>query len=336
MKVKFCGFKYKRITGNWSTMYQRVLKSFYDLGADIEISPHLALEADGKLAKLSFGKIGITDEEDAIYVYNHTNISELKRNEHHFGKQCLILKPTGPTPNHFSIDELGYASYSSLAYEKPQYESYVSNFRKTSKQLIKEKQNKWSDRNDLKSVDLDVSIPNNHVLIMGQMPGDDTVLKQSFGSHWEKLIAVVWQLYGKYPLVIKLHPTLEEEITKEGNWEMYRKQIEIWKKDGINVLYGKESLHDVLPKTKVAIVENSTAGVECMIHDVPIISYGYPEYHWITKDVRHLPDIDRHIDDLSWWNKLKSRQFLAWYCEQYLCYDQESTNRRIKCLVTKE
>jgi CDP-glycerol glycerophosphotransferase (TagB/SpsB family) len=194
-------------------------------------------------------------------------------------------------------------------------------------------ESKWSDREDLKMSSTTIDVPDNHILVIGQMPGDETVCKQSFGSHWDKLILIVRKLYKQYPLVIKIHPTLQSEAEKSGTWLQYKETIDEWKNLGITVVEGRESIHGILPKTKVAIIENSTAGIECMMHDVPIISYGYPEYHWITKDLRHLPQLTNAINDLSWWSKEKNRKFLSWYCEQYLCYDQESTTRRIKWLI---
>jgi len=91
-----------------------------------------------------------------------------------------------------------------------------------------------------------------------------------------------------------------------------------------------ESIHSILPYTKVAITENSTAGIECMMHDVPIISYGYPDYHWITNDLRILTKLRNSVDDLTWFNKEKSRRFLCWYVFDYLCYDIPTTMRRLE------
>jgi len=323
MKVKISAHKYRNINGNWMRMYGMVLNALETLGADIQTSKFL-----------NFNYPPIVDEADAIYIYNHSNLDELEELQFFKGKQSLFLKPTAPTPEYFSIDDLGYASYSSITYKKPNFETYESNFFDTKVPKFKENmESKWSDRDDLKMFATNPNIPDNHVLVIGQMPGDETVCKQSFGSHWDKLILIVRKLYKQHPLVVKIHPTLQSESEKGGTWLHYKKTIDEWKSLGVTVIEGYESIHGILPKTKVAIIENSTAGIECMMHDVPIISYGYPEYHWITKDLRHLPQLTNAINDLSWWSKEKNRKFLSWYCEQYLCYDQESTTRRIKWLI---
>ena len=155
----------------------------------------------------------------------------------------------------------------------------------------------------------------------------------SFGNHWDKLCAIVEELKGTQPIVVKLHPTLKRE---SDNWAMYEQKIIQWRNEGVTVFEEFESLYDILPKTKVAIIENSTCGIECMMHDVPIISYGYPEYHWITKDLRHLSQLKMFVENLSWFDKHKSRSFIAWYCQQYQCYDYESTLRRLKKLLFRD
>ena len=70
-----------------------------------------------------------------------------------------------------------------------------------------------------------------------------------------------------------------------------------------------------------------------MMHDVPIISYGYPDYHWITKDLRILTRINNYIDNLEWFNKKESRNFLHWYVFNYLCTDVESTVKRLERIL---
>jgi len=170
---------------------------------------------------------------------------------------------------------------------------------------------------------------------MGQMPGDETVTKMSFGNHWAKLCDLVNYLKKEdHPLVVKLHPTLQRESEKDGGWNYYKNQITQWYSEGIQVLHGFESLYDILPNTKVAIVENSTAGVDCLMHQVPVISYGYPEYHWATKDLRHLNKLNEYIEDLSWWDKELANKWVSWYCMEYQCYDYSSTLKRLTQILS--
>ena len=171
---------------------------------------------------------------------------------------------------------------------------------------------KWKDSKN---------IPDDHILIIGQMPEDETVDGFGFGDHIKKLSMIVDKLKNEN-LVIKIHPRYKN-----------KNLINKWKEEGHLVITGYESIHSILPKTKVAITENSTAGIECMMHDVPIISYGYPDYHWITKDLRILTEINNYVDDLSWFDIEDSRKFLYWYIFDYLCYDINSTVNRLQQLI---
>ena len=169
------------------------------------------------------------------------------------------------------------------------------------------------------------NVRDDHILIIGQMPEDETVHGFGFGDHWKKMCMIIDKLKDEN-LVIKLHPriTKASHIIRDLN-----KQIDKWKDAGHQVITGYESIHSVLHKTRVAITENSTAGIECMMHNVPIISYGYPDYHWITKDLRILTELKGYIKDLAWYNADQSQQFLIWYIYDYLCNDIPSTYNRL-------
>ena len=120
---------------------------------------------------------------------------------------------------------------------------------------------------------------------------------------------------------------------QESFFKKVRDLVKNWEKRGAYVLSDFESIHDILPKTRVAIVENSTAGLECMMHEVPVISYGYPEYHWNTKELRHAIHINSLVKDISWFSKQNNRKFTTWYLRDYLCYDVDSTTARLKSLL---
>ena len=318
---------YPQLGGNWGVAYRDLAKAFQELGyTDLRTSRLLQWET-------TFEEI--EDSSEDVYVYNHTHLRQLVENGFHLGKKTLIMKPTGPAPNYFTIDELGYAACSTITYNKPDFESIneMEFFLSTVPSLIEKKQNKWSDREDLVLSTDKVKTPEEHILVLGQMPGDETVRDMSFGNHWDKLEGIVKALsVYKEKLVIKLHPTLKSESSSKA-WIFYSAAIKKWQNNGHVVFFEKENLHEILPNTRVAIIENSTAGIECLLHQVPIISYGYPEYHWITKDLRHLTCLIDYVEDLSWWDRSLANKWLAWYCTQYQCFDYKSTLNRIQYLM---
>ena len=327
MRVNFCGYMYPQLGGNWGVAYHNVAKAFEELGyMDLRTSRLLQWETNYP---------AIEDSSEDIYVYNHTHIKQLAEKGFHLGKKTLIIKPTGPAPNYFTIDELGYACGSTITYTKPDFETIneMEFFLSTVPSLIEKKENKWSDREDLGLSMDSVETPEDHILVLGQMPGDETVKDFSFGDHWNKLHGIVRTLRAyKEKLVIKLHPTLKSESPTD-TWRFYSSKIKEWQDNGHIVFFGTENLHEILPNTRVAIIENSTAGIECLLHQVPLISYGYPEYHWITKDLRHLNRLIDYVEDLSWWDRSLANKWLAWYCTQYQCFDYKSTLNRIQYLM---
>ena len=252
-----------------------------------------------------------------LHIYNHCHKSELNTPNN------IIFKPTAPTSQHFQICRKGYANSSEITFDEPfeyQIRKYDITEQKYVQDLIERRANKWDDSIMLKWKDSQ-NIPDDHILIIGQMPEDETVDGFGFGDHIKKLSMIVDKLKNQN-LVIKIHPRYKN-----------KNLINKWKEEGHLVITGYESIHSILPKTKVAITENSTAGIECMMHDVPIISYGYPDYHWITKDLRILTEINNYVDDLSWFDIENSRKFLYWYIFDYLCYDINSTVNRLQQLI---
>jgi len=261
-----------------------------------------------------------------LNIWNHTDITKISHQE------ALIVKPTAPTSKHFTIDTLGYANSSSLAFQNYGiHETTYSHLNPNNDmnwniitKLIKDKCNKWDDSIMVKWKK-GKKVEQNHTLVIGQMPKDETVEGFGLGGHIKKLDLIVERLVKetKYPIVVKLHPRLQKRD----------RLIEKWKTWGVDVREGFQSIHDILPRTRVAIIDNSTAGIECLMHQIPIISYGWPEYHWVTKKLQVLPQLPGLIKNLSWHNVDSANKFIYWYIHDYLCYDLDSTKRRLKeCL----
>lgn len=266
-------------------------------------------------------------EEADLHIYNHT----CRDLEPDLPENSIIFKPTAPTSKHFQICDLGYANSSRITFEEPveyEYRKYDNTEWNEIQDMVQRRANKWDDSIMLKWPDAK-DVKDDHILIIGQMPEDETVMGFGFGDHWKKMYQIIDKL-DDYNLVIKLHPRIRKASHRIRD---INKCIEEWQSRGHQVFSGYESIHSILPHTRVAITENSTAGIECMMHDVPIISYGYPDYHWITKDLRILTTLRNSIDDLSWFNKEKSRRFLCWYVFEYLCNDIPTTMNRLEELI---
>lgn len=262
-----------------------------------------------------------TTEDDAdINFYNHCHVSEINTNNN------IIFKPTAPTSKHFALDTVGYANSSSLAFHEPHWFFEQPNGEDLNyiQSLIDKKSNKWDDSIILKWRRAK-NIAHDHILIIGQVPTDETVNGFGFGDHFKKLSMIVDKLQDEN-IIVKLHPSMKIRGKVKDT-------IDRWIQHGIDVRSNFESIHDFLPKTRVAILENSTAGIECMMHNVPIISYGWPEYHWVTKQLQSLTQLKELVEDIWWYDKTKHELFIHWYLNRYLCYDVDSTKRRLEQII---
>jgi hypothetical protein len=270
------------------------------------------------IIRQSLNKLGhIESNNPDLNIYNHCHKSEIHTNNN------IIFKPTAPTSKHFALDTIGYANASTLAYEKPLDDIFediermdwvsIQNLRLTSP-------NKWDDSILLKWRKAE-NIKDDHILIIGQMPDDETVNGFGFGNHINKLELIVDKLSDEN-IIIKLHPRYKN-----------KQLVQKWTDAGHHVITGFDSIHSILPKTRVAIIDNSTAGIECLMHEVPIISYGWPEYHWATKKLQTLPQLKDLVNDLSWHREVYARSFIEWYINHYLCFDINSTVRRLNQII---
>lgn len=326
MKVNLVAYRFKNLDKKWGLMYENVIEVLNELNFDVRISPYLSFITTPKNAK-----VGIVDSKDDIYIYNHTYPEQID-GKFFTGKKSLFLKPTGPTNEHYSIDPLGFSSRVTISYEKPNFETtnYQDYWDNEVNKIKENKSHKWVGQ--YKFSKPNHRIPDNHILVIGQMPGDVSVREFSFHDHLNDLERIINKLDNKDPIVIKLHPFLKDRSNKEY-WGKIQEKINHWRIKGHTVIYGFEDLHTILPKTKLAILENSTAGIECMMYDVPIITFGCPEYRWICKELRQIVDLNKFKNDLSWFDKELSRKFLVWYIRDWLCYDVKSTRRRLKELL---
>lgn len=274
-------------------------------------------------------KEGLGYSGNGWMVYNHTCLDNMWDPIEPLEKQILIVKPTAPTANHFAIDDLGYANSSRLTFEEPLYCYLNPNSQmdwSIIEDLIERKSNKWDDHILLKWRPAK-DIPKDHILIIGQKPEDETVNGFGFKGHFERLQMIVDKLRYEN-IVVKLHPSFKPRgKTKDI--------IDGWIQSNIDVRTGYNSIHDFLPHARVAIIDNSTAGIECLMHQVPIISYGYPEYHWVTEKLKTLTQLRGLVNDTSWHQKEKANKFIYWYINDYLCHDLNSTKRRLKECIQK-
>ena len=266
-----------------------------------------------KVIRSALNELGHLESDNPnVHIYNHCHKSELTTENN------LIFKPTAPSANYFAIDRIGYASASELTFEEPNLPGFLQYTHLDNiNNLIASKSNKW-DNSILLKWRKPKNIPKDHILIIAQMPDDESVTRHSFGDHIQKIKAIIEELKNEN-VILKLHP----------RYKPTDKLRKFCKQYDIKIIEGYYSIHDILTNTKVAIVENSTAGIECLMHNVPVISYGWPEYHWATYKLKSLTQLRELVNNLDWYDELYAKDFIQWYINSYLCCDKHSTMRRL-------
>lgn len=279
------------------------------------------------MIRLSLEMMGHTEGDNPdLHIYNHT----CRDLEPDMPKNSIIFKPTAPTSQHFQIDRNGYANSSDMTFIDPtfisDYRSYDESEMNEIKAFIDRRANKWDHSILTNDWDEVKDIKDDHILVIGQMPDDETVNGFGWPGHIQRIDRILDKLEGEN-VVLKVHPRWVPRNSMEK--KLWRK----WEKLDIQILKGYTTIHSVLPKTRVAILDNSTAGIECMMHEVPMITYGHPDYHWVTKDMRSPVQLREFIKDLSWYDKELTRRFMCYYIFEYLCSDIDTTMNRLKELL---
>lgn len=328
-KAILWNYKYDDMKESWYKQMQWIVKALQDEGYQVIRTPRFKCKGLENLPLYTQA-----DNPADIVIYNHTDVSVLLGNEVK-AKHNWFFKPTIPDAYHTTLDNLGYGSYSSITYNKPPFEKCnmkdVNKFWNTKvKNWIETASSKFYN---FKSEEIKIQ-EKDYYLILGQCGGDYTVTKQDFGSHFYKIEQIAKELLRitNNKIVIKLHPYTDGEFAKNDKFS--RGLAEKYSKISprISVYLGKGNIHEFFKEAKAVIVSNSGGGFEALMNLKPVISFGYPEYHWVTYDLRHLIDLKRALK-LDWYNREKIQKFLYYYLEKYCFYDQPSAKRRVRELL---
>ena len=331
MKAIIWGYKYDNMRVGWYKQLGWVVKALQNNG--VEVCRHSNLKCNG-LDNLPIWNAN-KDYCD-ICIYNHADVSHLVGDILQV-RQNWFFKPTVPDEYHTTLDELGFGPYSSITYKKPDYESISEEevsqfFDKQVSGWITDRKTKWGSF--FKSTD-EVIPYEDYYLVLGQCNGDEVVTRHDFGSYVTKLEQVVRELARVDPtrdIVVKLHPYMDGEFAKDSKYSQSVKNTLAAISPRVRVYLGKSNVHSFIRKARCVLLANSGAGFEAMMQHKPIISWGYPEYHWTTYDLRHLASLLQAIK-LDWFDVKKQDKFLCWYMDRYCFYDQTTADSRIKELL---
>lgn len=333
MKAVIWGYKFKDMQESWCRQVLWMVNSLQKYG--VIVRPH----ANFICKDLALPLYNHTRDHDAdICIYNHTdesaiigNVLKVKRN--------WFFKPTVPDEKHTTLDELGYGPYSSITYKKPDFENEgvrdVKKFFNTQvRDWVETRVTKWGARfrNETQEVE-----ERDYHLVLGQCGGDEVVNKHDFGHYFMKMEQVVRELVrvdGQRWIVVKLHPYTDgTDATSTSFSENQKDRLKVISPI-VKVYAGKTNIHNFLKHAHCVHLANSGAGFEAMMHHKPIIAWGFPEYHWVAYDLRHLAEMKNAIE-LRWFDPKRQDKFLYWYMEKYCFYNQETSDRRVGELLGK-
>jgi len=331
MKAVFWGYKFPNMKDSWAKQLDWVALALNEY--NVEVVKHNSLICN---LNNSRDYDYTVDNPCDLVIYNHCDISHLFGNVVTSDK-VWFFKPTVPTKYHTTLDELGYGPYSTVTYSKPDFEKYnvteVNNFFDIKvKKWIEDRDTKWGNyfENQVEEI-----LDKDYCLVLGQCGGDEVVTRHDFGSYFAKLLQVIAELVRitNDTIIVKLHPYTDGEFAKDDIFSnKIINDIQKISKTRIKIYSGKSNIHNFIKNAKYVVMGNSGAGFEAMMHHKPIISWGFPEYHWVTYDLRHLCDLYKAIK-LDWFDRGKSDKFLYWYLEKYCFYDLDSCKRRVKELL---
>lgn len=302
-----------------------VTAALSELGVEVHKHPGLEAELPGVVESVL--------EEPGAYevaIFTHAIIDHLPPGLRDIAPLALSFKSTGPSWEYASLDPVGYGPCSSISYDEPDYESAqaseVDEFFETKvADWIKRRTNKWG------WIQSEAALPPfpEYDLILAQTLGDETVSGMAFGSYRESLLSMVREAVrvSPVPVVVKLHPWTDGESGATGPYTLdLGEDIEAL---GAAVVMGMFSVHDLLARARCVLLCNSGAGIEALLHGKPIVSWGHPEYHWVTGELRHLTQLKGLLaSGLSWHDPGAARAWLWWYCELYCVSDPSSALRR--------
>jgi len=164
----------------------------------------------------------------------------------------------------------------------------------------------------------DVVLPNDYVLYLCQIPHDETIRYHS-EVKVEEAITRTCEATDKLglPLVIKGHPVNPgsmESLKQIAN--KYRHTI--WMDD--------VSIHQLIPSARAVVVVNSGTGLESLLHQRPVVTFGRADYDVVTNRV-----VGDNLQELlaePKFDQVAVRNFVDnWYAACYDTLNQESFSK---------
>lgn len=185
-------------------------------------------------------------------------------------------------PELFTIDPVGWGGGASFAKTVPEYVSRKDDdIFKQYQERIKNNESKFDQpKTNIRKIEYH---HDDFIFVPLQLPHDETIKYHSKLGVCEFVRSLCeWSLESDVPIVFKGHPV---------NLPSMEPLKEIIEASSARVSYVDDvSIHAVIPKCTAVYLINSGVGMEAMLHEKPVVSFGKSEYqHFVIKgDIKDL------------------------------------------------
>ena len=118
MKAVIWGYKFADMQESWRRQALWIMNSLKKYG--VAVRPHPKFVCVG----MDYPLYDFKNDHDAdICIYNHTDVSRIIGDVLKTKRNWFFKPEAVPTRFHTTLDEVGYGPYSSITYDKPDFES---------------------------------------------------------------------------------------------------------------------------------------------------------------------------------------------------------------------
>ena len=269
-------------------------------------------------------KVPTSIDKNKIYLSYHSSSPKKHPNVWHVH--------TSGSVGYFSVDPLGYSSFSDVAKSSHYFEDSqkvdlnvaTEWFEFYSKKYIEEDMSRLYQSN---YSSLDLNEP--YVFIAGQL-SYDSVIKQHSNVNGQQYYNKIAETFGDkgYKVVFKHHPATY--ISGKSNQFYVPKHP--------SVIETKASIHSAIKNAAAVFVMNSGVGLEALLHKKHVFTGGNCDYKWVTNQIKNLNEIENCFDIIK--KPVDTERIIKYiyYLHNHVyvdCYDIDSIKRKIQEILNQ-
>lgn len=270
-------------------------------------------------------KVPTSIDKNKIYLSYHSYSSRKHPNIWHVH--------TSGSVGYFTVDSLGYSSFSDVAKSSHYFED--------SQKVDLNTATEWFDSFSKKYIEEDMSrcYQSNHpplelnepyVFIAGQL-SYDSVIKSHSNVNGQQYYNKIAETFGNkgYRVVFKHHPATYISGNKSNQFYVPKHP---------SVIETKASIHSAIKKADAVFVMNSGVGLEALLHKKHVFTGGNCDYKWATHQIKNLKELESSVDIIK--KPVDTERIIKYiyYLHNHVyvdCYDIDSIKRKIQEILNQ-